>query len=117
MIGKLLLLLSSVCLFALASPHVGALPRDVELPLITPPPTLRHWPPTKTYKNRRDIIDDLKSDVGGILSGLGSDVPSFVASGVPNFFANLPGADDVKKTASVNDDDLKASPTQVINLP
>lgn len=111
------LLLLSVCASVLASPRPTAGARDVEHPLITPAPSPRHWPPTKTYKNRRDILSDLTSDIGGILSDLGSDIPSFVASGVPNFFAGLPNGDDVKKTVGVNDDDLKATPTQVLNIP
>ena len=36
--------------------------------------------PTRTI-NRRNILSDIESGVGSILSGLGSDIPSFVASG------------------------------------
>ena len=36
--------------------------------------------PTKTI-NRRNILSDIESGVGSILSGLGSDIPSYVASG------------------------------------
>ena len=45
-----------------------------ERPLITPSPA--SWDPTKTYK-KRGVISDLAGDVNSILSGLGSDIPSY----------------------------------------
>jgi hypothetical protein len=36
--------------------------------------------PTKTL-DRRNILSDIENGVGSILSGLGSDIPSYVASG------------------------------------
>ena len=78
----------AVCAAALLLQGVSASPAPTQVqaravhPMITAPPTLVQRDPTKTYKHRRDIIDDLASDVGGILSGLGSGIPSFVASGV-----------------------------------
>jgi len=59
-------------------------PRD---PLITPSPVRRDI--TKTHQRRgivSDITQDVGSDVNSVLSFLGSDIPSYVASGVPNFF-------------------------------
>jgi hypothetical protein len=50
-------------------------------PLITPPPTLVELPPTRTYKVRRNIISNLESRVSSALGALGSNIPSFVASG------------------------------------
>ena len=40
--------------------------------MITAPPTLVEREPTKTYKHRRDILDDIASGVDSVLSGLGS---------------------------------------------
>lgn len=42
--------------------------------------------PTRTSKHKRDLFSSIESGIGSILSGLGSDIPSFVASGIPNFF-------------------------------
>lgn len=87
-------------------------------PLITPSPA--SWDPTKTYKRRRDIFDDLKNkakeQVGEVLSELGN-VPSYVASGIPNFFQDLPGADKVQSSLGLDDDQVAALPTQVLNVP
>lgn len=84
-------------------------------PATTPSPVKRD--PTRTYKNRRDILSDLKSDVDGILSSLGSDIPSYVASGVPNFFQDFPSGDDVQSSLGIGDDELAAVPTQALNIP
>ena len=102
--------------FSTASPDIpqpaAALP---EHPLITPSPAL--WDPTKTYKSRRGIVSDLEGDVNSILSVLGSDIPSYVASGVPNFFQNFPVGNDVKSSLGLEDSQIAALPTQVLNLP
>ncbi|KAK7978005.1 hypothetical protein PG996_004052 [Apiospora saccharicola] len=52
-----------------------------------------------------------------LISGLGSDVSSYVVSGVPQFFQDFPTGDKVKKSLGIDEDDLKATPTQVLNLP
>ena len=85
-----------------------------EQPLITPSPA--SWDPTKTYK-KRGLISDLAGDVNSILSGLGSDIPSYVASGVPNFFQNFPTGADVQSSLGLDDAQVKALPTQVLNIP
>lgn len=91
-------------------------PRQVgqEQPLITPSPA--SWDPTKTYK-KRGLISDLAGDVNSILSGLGSDIPSYVASGVPNFFQDFPTGGDVQSSLGLDDSQVKALPTQVLNIP
>lgn len=72
--------------FALLVQVCAALPpRD---PTITPSPVIRDS--SKTF-HRRGVVSDVESGVGGILSGLGSDLPSWVASGVPNFFQGKSG--------------------------
>lgn len=86
-----------------------------EQPLITPSPSL--WDPTKTDKVRRGIISDIGNDIGGVLSELGSNIPSYVASGVPNFFQDFPTGDKVKSSLGINDDQIEALPTQVLNIP
>ncbi|KAF7195076.1 hypothetical protein HII31_03544 [Pseudocercospora fuligena] len=83
--------------------------------MITASPIKRD--PTKTYKRPRDIISDLASDVDGILSELGSDIPSYVASGIPNFFQNFPTGDAVQSSLGIDDQQLAAVPTQALNLP
>jgi hypothetical protein len=96
-------------------------------PLITASPVLNEA--TKTHLNlrQRDIISDIKSDVqgiasdvqsdiGGILSSLGN-IPSYVASGVPNFFQDFPTGDKVVSSLGLDDDQLAALPTQALNIP
>ncbi|KAI9793000.1 MAG: hypothetical protein M1835_007537 [Candelina submexicana] len=81
-------------------------------PEITPSPILS--PPTKT---KRNILDNVKNDVGSILGGLGSAIPSYVASGVPNFFQDFPTGDKVQSSLGIDDDQVRALPTNVLNIP
>ncbi|KAI0602322.1 hypothetical protein F4775DRAFT_581673 [Biscogniauxia sp. FL1348] len=80
-------------------------------PMITPAPNLEN----RMVPVERDI--DPVSYVHGVLESLGSDVSSYVASGVPQFFQNLPRGDAVKSSLGIDDDDLAATPTQVLNVP
>lgn len=66
--------------FASPTPRPDAI-LNAEHPMITPPPD-----PTKSSLHRRNILSDLDSDVDSVLSGLGSDIPSYVASGVSRAF-------------------------------
>lgn len=91
--------------------HMNLHPRD---PQITPSPVKRDA--TQTYKRRRDIISDLDSDIDSILSGLGSDIPSYVASGVPNFFQGFPSGDAVASSLGLQSSELAALPTNVLNI-
>lgn len=86
-----------------------------EQPLITPSPTLQDAI-TKTV-HRRNILDDVKGEVNGILSDLGSAIPSYVASGVPNFFQDFPVGQDAQKSLGIDDDQVDALPTSVLNIP
>ena len=84
-------------------------------PMITPSPS--EWTPTRTLKSRRGVVSDLEGDVNSILSALGSDIPSYVASGVPNFFQDFPTGDSVKSSLGLQDSQVAALPTQVLNIP
>jgi hypothetical protein len=81
-------------------------------PMITPPPAL-------VLRNGDVIVerDDIGSYLGSVFSGLGTDVSSFVASGVAQFGQDLPTGSDVLSKLSISDSDLAATPTQVLNLP
>ncbi|KAK3060240.1 hypothetical protein LTS18_008997, partial [Coniosporium uncinatum] len=112
-------------LVAAASTLVAASPAAVPAPAPAPvaeaepiiTPSLVQYDPTQTYKDRRDILSDLAGDVNSVLSVLGSDVPSYVASGVPNFFQNFPTGGSVVSSLGLNDEQLAAIPTQVLNIP
>ncbi len=81
-------------------------------PQITPSPVLS--PPTKT---KRNILDDVKNDIGSVLGGLGSSIPSYVASGIPNFFQDFPTKDRVQSSLGIDDAQVSALPTSVLNIP
>ena len=117
----------AIVLTAATLTSANAVPRDLqdvlhpanvaeEPPLITPAPASHNWLPTKTLK-RRGIISDITADTNSILSGLGSDIPSYVASGVPNFFQDFPTGANVQSSLGLDDDQVKALPTQVLNIP
>ena len=118
-----LLLLNPLVLAAPTSPRTAAI-----APLVTPavaPPLITPAPvrPTRTRKDRRGIISDLESigsdvagDIESVLSDLGS-VPSYVASGVADFFQNFPIGEMVEDILGLDDSDIDPLPTQVLNLP
>lgn len=103
-----------------ALPQISARPVAAadQQPLITPSPVLRN--PTRTYRVRRGILDDLKDkakeETDEVLSDLGN-VPGYVASGIPNFFQDFPAGDKVQSSLGIDDDQLAALPTQVLNVP
>lgn len=111
-------LLVEVCLLSIASaspaPTAFANSNNVAPanPAITPSPVERYPSPVVG----RDILSDVDSDVGNILSGLGSDLPSWVASGVPNFFQGFPTGDAVVSSLGLESSDLAALPTNVLNI-
>ena len=91
-------------------------------PLITPPPSL-------TDRNLRNfqergivssVVSDATSDIAGLGSYLSSAIgtfPSYIASGVPNFFQDFPTGSAVESSLGISDSDLAATPTQVLNVP
>ena len=98
--------------------HIAERPAPTveELALITPSPST--WDPTRTRELlKRDIFSDVKQDVGNVLSELGSGIPAYVASGVPNFFQDFPTGDNVEKSLGIDDSQVSALPTQVLNIP
>ncbi|KAJ7672701.1 hypothetical protein B0H17DRAFT_1084293 [Mycena rosella] len=103
------------CACASPTPLPGATPTS-PVPHVPPPPQ-----PTVFVSNprfaRRNILTDLDGDVNSILSGLGSAIPSYVASGVPNFFQDFPTGTAVQSSLGLADADVAALPTQVLNLP
>ncbi|KAJ5719893.1 hypothetical protein N7493_006771 [Penicillium malachiteum] len=101
---------------ALASPAPTAfsnshpdIPND---PVITPSPVQRA--PSQIIE--RNILSDVDSDINSIVSGLGSDIPSWVASGVPNFFQGFPTGEAVVSSLGLNSAELAALPTNVLNI-
>lgn len=99
---------------ALSRPDLDPAAVEQQHPLITASPATLD--PTRTYK-KRNLVSDVEGDVNSILSGLGSDVPSYVASGVPNFFQDFPTRDKVSNSLGLNDSQIAALPTQVLNIP
>jgi hypothetical protein len=114
----LLPLLFSLLPLTSASPKPAPIASDnvqaVEQPHITPSPA--SWEATKTYKYRRGVISDVTGAIDSVLSDLGN-VPSYVASGVPNFFQGFPTGANVKSKLGLSDKEIEALPTQVLNIP
>ena len=78
-------------------------------PQITPAPVLSQ----RELERRLDI----GSYVDSVISGIGSDVSSFVASGVPQYFNDLPTGTAVESSLGISSSDLDAKPTQALNVP
>ncbi|KAI1659218.1 hypothetical protein F4813DRAFT_25168 [Daldinia decipiens] len=79
-------------------------------PMITPAPDLSN----RVQVNRRF---EPGSYIGSILDSLGSDVSSYVASGVPQFFQDFPSGEAVASSLGIHSSDLDVKPTQVLNIP
>ncbi|KUI67512.1 Phosphatidate phosphatase APP1 [Cytospora mali] len=82
-------------------------------PAITPPPTLDRRALDRL--ERRDL--DPGSYLGSAFSSLGSGVASFVASGVPQYFNDLPAGTAVESSLGISSSDVAASPTLALNVP
>ena len=98
---------------ALAGPHY---------PIITPPPSLADRNPSRIQERGviSSAISDATSDIAGLgtyLSSVIGTYPSYIASGVPNFFQNFPTGSAVESSLGISDSDLAATPTQVLNIP
>lgn len=112
-------LLAAIAFFSIvnATPTPAPSPNAVLVspaPIITPNVVPNY--PTKTYKNRRDVVSNLEGDLSSVLAGLGSDIPSYVASGVANFFQDFPSGSAVESSLGIESTELAALPTKVLNI-
>lgn len=110
-------LLLAVLPIALAAPAAVPVPAPVAAahPMITARASLADRE-ARARVEGRDIIDDITGAADYLTSVIGN-FPSYVASGVPDFFQGFPTGDAVKSSLGLNDDDLDAAPTQVLNIP
>jgi hypothetical protein len=83
-------------------------------PMVTPPPSLVERTPSKVQE--RGIISDVES-LGNYLSSVVGTYPSYIASGIPNFFQDFPTGSAVQSSLGISDSDLAATPTQVLSVP
>ncbi|KAJ5994852.1 hypothetical protein N7481_001829 [Penicillium waksmanii] len=92
---------------------------DAPNPAITPSPVQNNPSPIVErglISDAESAASDVQSDVNSVLSGLGSDLPSWVASGVPNFFQGFPTGDAVASSLGLQSSELAALPTNVLNV-
>ena len=82
-------------------------------PAPTVPPSSIDYNPTRTVKNRRDILSDVGVDVHSILGDLGTNIPTYVASGIQPYFEVLPTGTQVQSSIGLCSSDVAALPTQV----
>jgi hypothetical protein len=111
--------LASVDAAALPEPTLVPAAVEARAPLITPAAV--RFDGRNTDIDRRDIIDDIVSGAGSVLQSLGgvlgTELPSYVISGIPQYFQDLPTGTQVLSRLGINDDDLAAKPTEVLNVP
>ena len=94
---------------------------EVNVPLVTPSPA--RWIPTETEKQRRDIISDIASvatDFAGDVKSLGQGAVSAISSyalAEAQFLNDFPTKDRVESSLGIDDDQVRALPTQVLNVP
>ena len=93
----------------------------VHAPLVTPSPG--RWTAAEIELHRRDIISDVvsvatgfASDVKSLGQGAVSAISSFVGEEA-NFLGGFPTKDKVESSLGIDDDQIKALPTQVLNIP
>lgn len=116
---RALLLPASLSLLVAATPAPTPRPNanvvEERAPLVTP--SLVDYSPSKPWQGKRDIVSSVEGDVNSLLSGLGSGIPSFFASGVVPWFQGLPTGSAVQSSLGLPDSSLSALPTQVLNVP
>ena len=66
---------------AVAIPAPTVLPMHVVAPAPVITPAAIQFDSTRSYQ-RRNILSDIESDLGSVLTALGSDIPSYVISGL-----------------------------------
>ncbi|KUJ23053.1 uncharacterized protein LY89DRAFT_635180 [Mollisia scopiformis] len=111
-------LLALVVPIALAAPAPAPAAVAVPHPMITPRASLTDRIPSKVQE--RGVVSSIESSIEGLGSYLTSVLgtyPSYVASGVPNFFQDFPTGSAVESSLGISDSDLAASPTQALNIP
>ncbi|KAF2477713.1 uncharacterized protein BDR25DRAFT_275063 [Lindgomyces ingoldianus] len=119
---QMLLLGGAALAYAVAIPDPTAAPTKVEIqaPVITPA-AVRFDGSHSYMLDRRNLVSDIVSGADNVLHSLGSvlgtDLPSYVISGIPNYFQNFPTGDQVKSSLGIKDSDLDAKPTEVLNIP
>lgn len=108
----LLALLPAVALAAPApAPVAAAVPPH---PMITARASLTDRTPTRVQQ--RNIVSSIEG-LGSYVSSVLGTFPSYVASGVPNFFQDFPTGSAVASSLGISSSDLAATPTQVLNIP
>lgn len=107
---------------AVAIPDPTAVPARVEAraPITTPAPVV--FVGDHSYVlDKRNLLDDIKNGVNSIAASwgsvLGTDLPSYFTEGIPGYFQDLPTGSQVMSSLGISDDDIKASPTEVLNIP
>jgi hypothetical protein len=99
---------------------LSLLPLYMGLALAIPNPALAPHPMITSAPaplDARDLVQEWDNYVNSVVSGLGSTVSNYIASGIPQFFQDLPTGQEVESRLGIADKDLDAKPTQVLNLP
>lgn len=107
----------------IAASPTGASPAHTAVrtaaPVITASP---EWDPYVDLK-KRDLLSkagSLLDDVASDIKSLGKAAQSVVTADLTkeaNFFSGVPSPDDVKSSLGLEDDQIDALPTKVLNLP
>ncbi|TVY41239.1 hypothetical protein LSUB1_G002974 [Lachnellula subtilissima] len=100
----------------LAAPAPAPLPTPAAVAAKAPNPMITARAVLADRIEQRDIIDSI-TGLGSYLSSALGTYPSYIASGVPNFFQDFPTGTAVESSLGISDSDLAATPTQVLNIP
>lgn len=107
---------------AVAIPEPTPTPAKVQVraPVVTPAAIYFNADRSYVY-HKRNFLSDIVGGVDSIAhsweSVLGSALPSFFTQGIPGWFENLPTGTQVLSSLGINDNDLAATPTEVLNVP
>lgn len=99
---------------ALAAPAPAPVAVAAPHPMITPRASLTDRRPSRVQD--RDIVSSIEG-LGSYLSSVIGTYPSYIASGVPNFFQDFPTGSAAESSLSISPSDLAASPTKALNIP
>ena len=73
--------------------------------------------PSRVISDIKSHLTGAESKIEGFVGSELSGAPGYVASGVANFFQDFPTGDKVKSSLGLDDSQIAALPTQVLNVP
>lgn len=115
MISRLATTCLALAALSLAAPAPTPAPTQAVANVVAAEVARPTVPPEEYWK--KGLGGDIKSGVESLASDVESKLSNFVESGILNFPNGFATGSQVEKSLGISEGDVKAQPTQVMNLP